>query len=427
MFSRIELWLALLLAVAVGIAVFAGVRSPRPTPENELPSTFLAGPGGSKALYDVLVLLGQPVERRRTALFNLTREPPLHRPALLVLIGPSLQLQPAELAEVVRYLRGGGAVLAAGNAGGITDCLGWESRESRKQGEVDSMAVVSPVSQPELRLPPVTRYLAPREAGPEDTTPRWRAIGELRKEGSCPALATVERDVLLFAGPPFPHAGRPIIVRLRYRGGGQAVLAADPEYFRNRGWRDSDVPLLVTPLLVPPPSPSRRGRVSWDEYHHGYGRAGSVSGAVLGWLARSPGGWAILQLAAVALVALAAAAVRFGPALTVIERRRRSPLEHLEALAAGLEGAAGVETAVGLIVSGLRRRLSRGGHAPYGDPRQWLLALELASPTPRGRAAVQRLQQIITHPGGPERVLAAAQAVEDVWEELHPRMTRAAS
>jgi len=55
MFSRIELWLALLLAVAVGIAVFAGVRSPRPTPENELPSTFLAGPGGSKALYDVLV------------------------------------------------------------------------------------------------------------------------------------------------------------------------------------------------------------------------------------------------------------------------------------------------------------------------------------------------------------------------------------
>ena len=49
MFSRIELWLALLLAVAVGVAVFAGVRSPKATPENELPSTFLSGPGGSKA------------------------------------------------------------------------------------------------------------------------------------------------------------------------------------------------------------------------------------------------------------------------------------------------------------------------------------------------------------------------------------------
>src|SRR2546427_12554737 len=99
MFSRIELWLALLLAVAVGIAVFAGVRSPRATPENELPSTFLAGPSGSKALYDVLVRLGQPVERRRTALFNLTREPPPppHPPALLVLVRPGLPLPPAAL------------------------------------------------------------------------------------------------------------------------------------------------------------------------------------------------------------------------------------------------------------------------------------------------------------------------------------------
>src|SRR5438034_6802331 len=57
-------------------------------------------------------------------------------------------------------------------------------------------------------------------------------------------------------------------------------------------------------------------------------------------------GWAILQLLGVALVALAVAAVRFGPARSVIERRRRSPLEHEEALAAGLEGAGGVDTAV---------------------------------------------------------------------------------
>ncbi len=101
MFSRIELWLALLLAVAVGVAVFAGVRSPKATPENELPSTFLSGPGGSKALYDVLARLGQPVERRRAALFNLTRDA-RHRPALLVVIGPSFALQPAELEEMVR-------------------------------------------------------------------------------------------------------------------------------------------------------------------------------------------------------------------------------------------------------------------------------------------------------------------------------------
>jgi hypothetical protein len=34
---------------------------------------------------------------------------------------------------------------------------------------------------------------------------------------------------------------------------------------------------------------------------------------------------------------------------------------------------------------------------------------------------------MLTKPGGPERVLGAAQAVEDVWEELRPRAKPAAS
>src|SRR2546425_1190638 len=213
MFSRIELWLALLLAVAVGVAVFAGVRSPKPTPENEPPSTFLTGPGGSKALYDVLARLGQPVERRRAALFDLTRDA-RHR----------------------------------------------------------------------------------------------RARGGLRKGGGCRALPPTATDTL----PRPAFRGGPVTARLRSRGGGQGVLAADPEYFRNRRWRDSDVPLLVTPLLLPPPP--KRGRVSWDEYHHGYGREASVAGAVLAWLTRSPGGGAILQLVAVRARALAPAPVALRPA-----------------------------------------------------------------------------------------------------------------
>ena len=50
--------------------------------------------------------------------------------------------------------------------------------------------------------------------------------------------------------------------------------------------------------------------------------------------------------------------------------------------------------------------------------------LELATGGPTGRAAVRRLQHLLTarEPGGESsRVLHAAQAVEDVWEELRPR------
>jgi hypothetical protein len=157
-----------------------------------------------------------------------------------------------------------------------------------------------------------------------------------------------------------------------------------------------------------------------DEYHWGFGEGGSLFGAAWTWLTSNPAGWALLQLAAVALVWLAVSAVRFGPARSVIEHRRRSPLEHLEALAAGLERAGGADTAVSLTVTGLRRRLSRGGFVPRGDDRVWLAALELALPTARGRDAARRLHVVTTQPGGAERVLATAQAVEDVWRELRP-------
>jgi hypothetical protein len=266
-----------------------------------------------------------------------------------------------------------------------------------------------------------------------DTTAR-RALEELVKSGDedkvgiCAALVPFEIDTVVAAVNT-----RPAILRLRYRGGGTITLAADAGWFTNRVWRDSDVPIIALPLLTP--RAERPGRVAWDEYHQGFGAEEGSSLAVrtLGWLRTSPAGWAILQLIAIALVWLAMNAVRFGPARSVIERRRRSPLEHLEALGAGLESAGGTDAAVQRLALGLRRRLSRAGHVANGNVGPWLEGLELAMRGVKGRAAVRRLHQLVTArdrqsaAGGgsdPARVLHAAQAVEDVWEELRPRTTR---
>jgi hypothetical protein len=112
----------------------------------------------------------------------------------------------------------------------------------------------------------------------------------------------------------------------------------------------------------------------------------------------------------------------------VIERRRRSPLEHLEALGAGLESAEDADTAVQRLALGLRRRLSRAGQplpATSGDLLPWLEGLELAMRAPSGRTAVRRLQHLLRARDRDEtRVLDTAQAVEDVWEELRPREKR---
>ncbi len=425
---RTEIGLVLLLAAALTVAILAGRGHRRGVPLDEPASTYRTGPTGGRAPYDVLARLGVPVERRRTPLFDLARQV-RRRPAALAVVAPERRLAPAEREAVSRYIGTGGALIAVGDGGGLTECLGWEvdRPDSADRVRLDSALVAAPPGV--YRLPPVTRVLRlVAEDTLEGVTKRVTELRKLgrsggggraaRELGDCTAAVSIRTDTLLAT------VGRePVLVRLRFRGGGRALLVADDAYFRNAAWRSSDVPTVLVPLLIP----ERRGRVSWDEYHHGYGSEGSLARALLGWMARSPAGWALWQLIAVALVWLVVTAVRFGPPRPVLDRRRRSPLEHVDALAAGLEGASGTETAVGLFVSGLRRRLSRTGQPSRGDFRQWLAALELALPGARGRQATRRLQDFLTKPGGAERVLGAAQAVEDVWEDLRPRAMPAGS
>jgi hypothetical protein len=96
-------------------------------------------------------------------------------------------------------------------------------------------------------------------------------------------------------------------------------------------------------------------------------------------------------------------------------------------LGSGLESAGATDTAVMRLLAGLRRRLSRTGTVAADNTQVpfWLETLELAMLNPRGRAAVKRLRHLMNErTGGDARVLATAQTVEDVWEELHPRATR---
>jgi hypothetical protein len=425
---RLEIAAAALLAGAIGLGLWAANRKPK-DPELDLrTSTYLSGPSGSKALHEILVSLGRLSERRRTSLATLATER-AHRPAVLVLIDPIIDLEHAELEQVVRYVRAGGAVVAAGDGAGVTSCAGWRTQPGGL-GAQDSIGVRA--LETDVRLPATERVLTayPQNA---DTTSR-PPLERLRKGGGeddesrpgiCSTLVPFAVDTVVVA-----LNNRPAILRLRYRGGGTITLAADPHWFTNRVWRDTDVPLALLPLLTP--RPERPGRVVWDEYHQGFGSGSGAtfSGRTWSWLRSTPAGWAILQLIAVGLAWLAMTAVRFGPALSVIERRRRSPLEHLEALGAGLESAADADTAVQRLALGLRRRLSRGGigHFGTGNVLPWLESLELAMRGPKGRGAVRRLHHLLTARDRDEqRVLLAAQAVEDVWEELRPRTPRNAS
>jgi hypothetical protein len=194
------------------------------------------------------------------------------------------------------------------------------------------------------------------------------------------------------------------------------MLVADGRLFTNRALRETAAGPFVLGLITP-----RYRRLVVDEYHHGFDSSQSLSGATLDWTVRSPWGWAILQLVAVGIMALLASGVRFGPIRTGIERRRRSPLEHVRALATALAAARGHDVAVRLIVQGLRRRLSatgRGG-AP-GDVGRWLDGLRPTVQSPAGLAALTTLTAVTQRPASAEDVLHAADAVETLWEDLTP-------
>jgi len=209
---------------------------------------------------------------------------------------------------------------------------------------------------------------------------------------------------------------RPVAIRAEYVGGRTVTLVADDGLFRNRTLRRTAAGPIMLGLVTP-----RYRRVVVDEFHQGFSTTGtSLAGAMLAWSGRSPWGWIVWQLVAVGVIALVASGIRFGPARQVIVRRRRSPLEHVRALATALAAARGHETAVRLMAQGLRRRLSRAGRAGPADLDRWLAGLADSLRTDRGRRALATLTDASTGSPTSAGVLEAANAVEILWEELKP-------
>lgn len=390
------------LVVALVVAAFLGRRAAPPDALlDQRRSTLLAGPEGAKGLAATLESLGVHVERRRRSW--LTPGTGADGPtgdALLLLLDVARPPTGAERRLLTDHVAGGGALLLAGR-NAVERCFGVRVQWLFWGEGPDSLEVRAPgLALPWTRW--VLEMIPPDSLGPDEPA----------AEATCEPLLPAEVDTLMRA-----RDGRPVAWRMRFPGGGRAVQIADSRYVSNRALRETDAGILVLRWILG----ERPARIVFDEYHQGFGAGGSVIRATGRWLVTSPMGWAVLQLGLAGVITLFATAVRFGPALHVIERRRRSPIEHLEALAAGLQRAHGVQVAVDLVTAGLRRRLRGRGRAPRraaGGVESWLAALHRGVRQPEARARIAELADIVRKRGGDERVLEAANAVEDVWEVL---------
>jgi hypothetical protein len=396
--QRTELALGAGIVFVLGVtAGLIGVQRARLSDTDLRRSIFLAGPSGARGFAEALGRLGVTVEPFRRPLGSLDSVAP---GTLTAFLDPSLALSARE-GQLVAGIRGD--LLVAGvRAATALRCLGWDV-DSRSY---DSVAIVPPAGADAGQFPRPRAVLARRDSAEAVDSASAEDDAPVR----CAAPAATAADTLLRT-----TSGRPVVVRLRLADGRTATLVADGRLFTNRALRETAAGPFILGLVVP-----RYGRVVVDEYHHGFDASRSLSGATLDWTFRSPWGWAILQLAAVGVLAQLQTAVRYGPVRSGIERRPSTPLEHVRALATALAAARGHDVAVRLIVQGLRRRLSATGRSAPGDIGRWLDGLEPAVRTPAGRAALTTLTAVTQRAASAEDVLHAADAVETLWEELTP-------
>jgi hypothetical protein len=394
--AELALGSALLVALGVGVAALGNQRAGT-TDDDPRRSTYLAGPSGAQGFAEALARLGTRVERHRHPTEGLDTVASKRGRTLVAVLGPSLPLGPDE----ARFLAGApfDVLLAGSGAQRALRCLGYAVLGRRGRSET---AFASGGSQGVTVRAELVHHLARSVVDSSEL-----ADGRLV---TCVVPAASRVDTLLRTA-----SGHAVAVRLSLANDRTATLVADDRIFSNRELRESEAGPLALSWVVP-----RYDRIVIDEYHHGYEASGSLVGATLQWSFHSPWGWMAWQLAVVGLIALLAAGVRFGPIRSSVQRRRRSPLEHVRALATALAAARGHDVAVGLMVQGLRRRLSRSGRPVRTDLTAWLENLTPAIRTNRGREALVTLTALTRGQPDSAGVLQAADAVETLWEELKP-------
>jgi hypothetical protein len=388
------LGLGLIALLGVGAAILGESRAAK-VDTDARPSTFLAGPGGSRGLLEATRGLGIAVRRFRerprelSKLVDSTRQ-------LLVILDPTAAISAPELTLFLQFSKSTDLLLAGRGADHLMRCFGY--RVERRL--LDSVHVLEFGGKGPLVN---ATLIATHQPTWTDTSRRMDV-----------APITCRVPALRRAVPLLMSSRGLVAIRLERADVPRSViLVADAGLFRNRALRDTDAGPFALGLVD-----GKYDRVVFEEYHHGFGAAGSLADATIAWSKGSPWGWAVWQLAAVGMLALLFGALRFGPAIPGIVRVRRSPLEHVRALATALSAAKGHDEAIGAMVRGLRRRLAPPALRARGDWHAWLAQLGSHAASPREREALATLNQL-TQPGQPPAsVLQAANAVEDVWQTI---------
>ncbi len=406
---------AVVLPTALVLVIVSILLSPEQTPvdrEGRL-TTYAASPGAARGTYEVSQRLGWKVSRRVTPL---TR--PLDTAAVYAILDPPIPLSLNETRTMLDAVRrGAGLVYVVENGSPLSDSLRVRHSDTgytAPRGARDSAACPGRDSPAATMWYDQRVHLYALQATapmPSDTAAflrlRRSAPGQRSDSSSSSVSATTRR-------PPYAAVGFPF-------GRGRVVAVADPDVFRNDVVRVCrwGIGRQVVGMLDWAFGGGRPPLV-FDEYHQGFGPHASVTRAMAHFLVRTPSGRTVAQVAAAALVLLLALAVR-----PIVPRERssierRSPLEHVAALARAYEQIGASRVAARRLARGLRRRHAAGAwtRIAEGDGRTMdvdaAFLTAVAARYPGAARDVARLRDAEERRVTAVELVAVAQSVERI-------------
>ncbi len=429
-----------LLATLIGVGALLTPKSVTGRNGDERLTTYSSQPQGAKMFADFAQANGWTVERSRTDGYVL-------RPGIVqAILAPQERIAPAQVHAVLEHVRSGGGLLLIGGIGtsafrdslGLAGGVSGNSTQSassgcasatdfRAQFRVDRLwasdkAYLSTVGlhdSSSIRITD-TLYAVSRPRAPDSS----RVVRITAKTGSRDSAADSARDSVAFPSrasrsAPIAVGGYEIAPAMiaGTLGRGRIVYAGDPDVLRNDALRVCEYGLDVAAArilayLTPVSSGARTLR--FDEYHHGFGPhngAGEgVSGAMRQFLFDTTSGRAVAQLLVAALILLFALSPRGVAPTDPVRVERRSPFEHVDALARAYAQVGATRTATMRLVRGLRRRIERG-RSRGGTVRDEQFLNLLVARYPAINADVERVKHALDERVKPEEFLHVGDAV----------------
>lgn len=407
-------------ALALGIALLAALLL-TPTGDDargQLASTS-TGPGGARLLHDLQERMGWEVERRQLPFGD-----SLASDAVYAVLDPPLLVTSREVHALLQAVRGGAGLLVVvppGGGGPLADSLGIS--RSAEGGAMDRRDEAQPGSCPgSLDSPGLISWPGGRVMSYWLQTEREPAVVFTRVTTDSGLSAAARRAARLPDAPP--DSARTRLAMAGYTlGRGRVVAVADPDLLRNDVLRVCrwNAAVAATRALDWLAATGGR-RLVFDEYHQDPAMEAEPMAAVSRALVRRPWG-RMLSVAGVAgLVLIAAAGARPLAPLPAGRVRRRSPLEHVQALARAYEQAGATRITARRLVRGLRRRHPTRGRTGADDVA---FLHSLATRHPEIASDVAALEHAMAEPVPADQLTRLGDSIARLDSLLDPTATRA--